>query len=346
MKKYLILLVALASFAGHSQISFGAKHFNKSGELEKGELEKFKSTTTIFVLSDVIDKNEYEKILKETWTVTPYKILTREEYELIELYQKNYSFVELMSTKKTKSSKMAGISLYTYLDIGMYNVTEIDKELPKVKTKNEKKRKYKIHEIFTENKKTIARIHLFPTRDFVDDVIFEWRMYKVVDKIYSENVFFNYTTGMLKNYFQKANNLIEIGDPYAMSGKDFNMEEIAKLSTSKLYVPNYLKGWKNTIKATIDDEAEAIALELFSTYEFDYEFISTEDLDSKIASGKEFFYLRYVVANNEKFVQIVNSKTGDIIFRDYITGMSWMIKKNNIEYLSKIITNSKKNLAK
>lgn len=60
----------------------------------------------------------------------------------------------------------------------------------------------------------------------------------LVEKMYTEDVFFNYSTGFLKNYFQQTNDLIEKGETYWMYEKDYDAKKIASLDTSKLYVPN------------------------------------------------------------------------------------------------------------
>lgn len=231
------------------------------------------------------------------------------------------------------------------MDIGMYDVEEINKKLPKVKAKKEEKRKRKIKEIFIENKDAIARFYFFPTGEFVD-LALKGEEDKIVEEMYTKNVFFNYTPGMLKNYFQKANSLITNGETYAMSGKDFDSEKIAGLSTSTLYVPEYVKQKTDAFTADIDDQDEKDAAKMFRKYEYDYEYISSNDLDEAIISGKELYYLRYVRVNNEKFVQIVNSKTGEVIFRDYIAGLTYNLKDKNLEYLSKTISKSQKKLSK
>jgi hypothetical protein len=48
--------------------------------------------------------------------------------------------------------------------------------------------------------------------------------------------------------------------------------------------------------------------------------------------------------NAERFLQIVNSKTGEIIYRNYMTGISYNLKSKHISDLnSKIIKSLKKN---
>ena len=48
--------------------------------------------------------------------------------------------------------------------------------------------------------------------------------------------------------------------------------------------------------------------------------------------------MRYVQTNSEKFIQVVNSITGEVIYRDYIPGLSYKIKAKNLEYLNKVVT--------
>ena len=102
----------------------------------------------------------------------------------------------------------------------------------------------------------------------------------------------------------------------------------------------------NAFTAEISDGEDKEVEKLFSKYDYDYEFISTEDLDKAIEENKEFYYLRYARANAERFVQVVNSKTGEVIFREYITGLGYNLKAKNLGYLSDVIAKSAKKLAK
>ncbi len=348
MKNYCIALLLLLSFAAHSQISFGARHVGKPVKLKKEDIAKFKATTTIFVLSDIIDRVEYEKILKETWTVTPYKIISKDEYNLFDMYRENYSFGELMGYKTMKQMKSGAVvtRLHTYFNVGVYDAEEIDKKLKKVKGKNPEKKKKKINSIFMGNKKAIAKFYLFPTDEFVAEALTEEREI-IAESMYTKDVFFNYTTGMLKNYFQKTNDLIAAEETYWMYEKDSNKEELASLTSNTLYIPDYITkktdAWSGGIFNRDNDEIK----KLFKDYEHNYEFITREDLDTAIANNKAFYYLRYIRVNAERFAQVVNAKTGEVIYRDYFPGLfSYNLKAKNLGALSKSITRSKKKLAK
>ena len=75
---------------------------------------------------------------------------------------------------------------------------------------------------------------------------------------------------------------------------------------------------------------------------FSKSIISDEELNNKILNNEELYYLRYVRMNAERFLQVVNSKTGEIIYRNYITGMSYNIKSKDIKELNDKIKKASK----
>jgi hypothetical protein len=165
---------------------------------------------------------------------------------------------------------------------------------------------------------------------------------KIFNALYTGDVFFNYKLGFLKNYFQKINDLIKNEEVYWMYEDDY-LPELKKLSNHKLYIPSYMtikyNGWKRQDSEKNDKNVE----DIFKKYDYQYEIISDEDLNNKILNNQELYYLRYVRMNAERFLQVVNSKTGEIIYRNYITGLSYKIKSKHIKDLNKkIIKASKK----
>ena len=73
---------------------------------------------------------------------------------------------------------------------------------------------------------------------------------------------------------------------------------------------------------------------LFEKYKYKYKWITKEDLSEKILNSEEdFYYLMYLQVNSEKYINVVNGKTGDFIYRDYET-LTYNIKKNDIKRLN------------
>jgi hypothetical protein len=117
-----------------------------------------------------------------------------------------------------------------------------------------------------------------------------------------------------------------------MYGSDFD-SEVKKLATQTLYIPDYFKLECQPLNS---DKING-PVKLLSNYKYKYEFIELGNLDGKIQSGEEFYYLRYVRMNSEKFLQIVNSKTGNVVYREYISGMSLGLDNGDIKNINKAI---------
>lgn len=333
--KFKVLALLLFAIQGYSQISVGPKHIGRSKEFKKGVIEKFKNTETIFLLPNVYDKSEYEKILKESWNITPYKIVDLENFDLKNYLNDKYSIAELIGIIETSTR---GTYLTTSFDIRMYDNEKILKKLNKLSVKKWEKRK---EEIFKKNTINIARFYLFPKDHFLYTLATSVKK-DIITSLYNENVFFNYNLGLLKNYLQKINNLIKANETYWMYENDY-LPELKKLANNKLFIPAYLgikyDGWKG-IDGEQDDEN---IKEIFKKYDYQYKIISTEELSNKILENQEFYYLRYVRMNSERFLQVVNSKTGEVIYRNYIMGLSYKLKPKNIKKLNKKIKRALKN---
>ena len=94
------ILLLLITFQSYSQVSVGPRHIGKSEKFKKGVLDKFKSTETIFLLSNIYEKEVYEKILKDSWDVTPYKVVDLESFEIENYLSNKYSVAQLAGFKK------------------------------------------------------------------------------------------------------------------------------------------------------------------------------------------------------------------------------------------------------
>jgi hypothetical protein len=142
--KLKILLLLFITLKSYSQVSVGPKHTGKSKKFKKGVLAKFKNTETIFLLSNVYDKNEYEKILKDSWNVTSYKIVDFEGFDIENYLSNKYSIAQLDVLKKIEQVNTEGeildyilILILKYMIVIKYLKNSINYHLKKErKTKN------------------------------------------------------------------------------------------------------------------------------------------------------------------------------------------------------------------
>lgn len=333
LKKLLLFAFLFTQIQLFSQVSVGSKHIGGSGEFENNEWQKFKNTTTIFVLSNIHDQDVYEKILSKVWTVTPFELVSFEDFERSNYFGSQYSIAKLGGFKRIKQMKTGSVtSLFTYVDFYLYDGGKIKEELQGL---SEKKFERKYRGVVSDAKINIARFYVYPKDDFIRTSISK-EMNEIVNSMYSDPIFFNYSPGMLQNYFQKINDNIKREEETSMYGFNY-LPTLKNLAQQTLYVPSYIGIKYNPWKMS-DGEVDPENLEnIFKKYEYAYEVISAEELNQKILKGEDFYYLRYVRMNAERFLQVVNSTTGEIVFKLYVTGLSYKIKPKHLKEISKSI---------
>ncbi|WP_055437268.1 hypothetical protein [Lacinutrix algicola] len=332
MKKISLLLLGFLLFSVLSaQVSVGPRHVGKSKKFPKERLAKFKGTETIFVLSDVIDINDYKKILDDSWSITPYKLIYRKDFNLLDYTEANYSFANLEGYHVTKTMESGAELeyLYIYINFFMLDGEGLKEGLSKL-DKSSWRYKKKYEKTFEANKEKLARVDLFPKDTFLPTAL-KSESSVIMDTIYSKDVFYNYKSGFLKNYFQKVNNQLKEGEEYWMYENDF-LPELKKLAKKTLYIPNYHLIKYNPWKMSSEKDEDKFT-EVFENYDHKFEFQDEKEIDRRILAGEEFYYLRYVRVNSQKFVHIVNSKTGEIVYRNYVAGMlsSYNLKSRHIK---------------
>ncbi len=336
--KILILLLISIQNIGFTQISVGPEHIGKPKQFKKDRLQKFKETTTVFVFSDVYEKSEYEAILKDAWTVTPYEIVSKDAFDPLVYEKGNYSIANIEGYRVsmvTKSNKTINF-LHSYFDFFMYDYPVIKKKVKRLNSNKPKKFKDKLSDIFFEHKFKIARFCLYPNKGFIDIALSKSRE-EITNNIYTEDVFFNYKPGMLKNYFQKVSDLIDKEEVYWMYEKNEFTQELAELPQATLYIPEYIGMKTNAWTSAIDKQEDNAIIKLYNNYLYKYEFLDDEVLDKKILNKEAFYYLRYVRVNSQKFIEVINAKTGDVIYRNYVPGFSYNMKPKYLKELNKAI---------
>ncbi len=238
-KNYLLILILFAlNFNSHSQIAVSS--FKKSKE----RYSKLINSETIFVLPNTYDKDEYDKILKDTWNLTPYQIISSDDFDITNYLDEKYSFFTFRGVKSSSQSKYGGevTYLYTYGDLTLYDTQSLKKKLAKISSKKLKK---KSAEIFNENSFTCARFYLYPKDEFVNTAILK-EIDEISYSLYNDDVFFNTKLGFLKNYFEFINIKLKQKEGFLMFDSDYT-KSLKGLINNKLYIPSYItinyNGW-------------------------------------------------------------------------------------------------------
>ncbi|PWK02122.1 hypothetical protein BC749_101183 [Flavobacterium araucananum] len=335
MKRILLIVMLALSIQNYAQVAVTASDRGANDPFEKGELEKFKATTTVFVLPQLNKKEDYEKILKEVWTVTPYKVVEPKDFKMLDFADGNYSIANLDGDIKVTSKGTTFV--HTNLVIRILDKEKFDKGFKKLKV-DDKRYEGKLKDLFRENLINIARAPLCVNNAFLVDAM-KTRSDEKADilfaRMYTENSFTNTNLGMLKNYFQQMNQIISKGEHCGLYD-DFAKPEIKNLKDATLYIPEAYMMEYNPWRISEKLRDEKDLKDLLEDYKYKFQFIKDEDLQKKILNNEEIYYLRYVSMNANKYLQVVNAKTGDPAYYFYGAG-SYNLKDNDFEKISKAV---------
>lgn len=294
----------------HSQVCVGnADYFNeKSNKNTNEEINNFKKTITVVALPEK-QRNEFNKIIKENWNITNVEFVSLSEFEKNkEKYVfPTYSYIKFDNFSIIK--KEGNINSWNFLNLNIGYST----------IKNLKKNGKSTFEDVS-----LATVYFSPILNF-----------KYKRKDYSSgNSIVNYEIGFFKNYIQFLNSSIKNNENFNCLDEFINKEKLKELKTKKLYIlQKVYENFQVKLNNDIDPEIE----DLLSKYEYDYELISSHDLQKKILDNNEdFYYFMYSQINSKKVLTIINSKTGEIIY-NYMNRMSEYIKKSDFKQISEEI---------
>ncbi|WP_299258999.1 hypothetical protein [uncultured Aquimarina sp.] len=145
----------------------------------------------------------------------------------------------------------------------------------------------------------------------------------------------NYGLGYLKNQLIEVNRLLLKNEKHGFYGNHENSEKLADLKEKTLFVPEEIKMRFHPRKKKLVDKKNSD--KLFQEYSWKYEYIDRKSLQSKILNAKEsFYYLMSTNAAKEKFVEVIDGYTGEVIYHDYNAASVDLVPKNIAHLNSKI----------
>ncbi|MCO5267613.1 MAG: hypothetical protein M9897_01815 [Brumimicrobium sp.] len=322
IKKITTLLCTIAycltiSFSINSQIAIA----------NLDQLAKLKSGTT-YIVMDNLDSDiskEYMEVYKKYWTIT--KIEFIKNSEIYSHISPNNSFFSINGLSKTTQFSSGNIGSATTKAGISYENTHIYLNLWMC---NDKYFKKKDPTIGLYDQTQIARIELFT--DFKTILTPELLFNSDYDGGGHIN---NWGVGFLKNYIQALMNFLNEGENRTLYSGITNVNELKNLKNQVLYVPDYILTKFN--KFTGDESKRFEEDKILKDYTYKYQLISTKDLNQKIMEDTTpFYYLIYVKSSTDKFVSVVNSQTGEIIYSKY-SAISYNIKSDDLKNIQKLI---------
>ncbi len=311
--RYLLLLLFILSIANNAKCQIAISN--------PSEIEKIKRGTTFIAMNDTTSERvkAYIEVFKRYWTVSKIQFIKYQEIEkylspensflTIGGYVTTTQFITLYRNGGQKN----GISFEnTHLYLELWTCDD------KYFRNKQKKR-----EFGDKDKIQVARIELYTDFETLMDP----------DKIFQSNFdgdghIHNWGPGILKNYVQSLMSFLSQGEEFSLYSGMMNSAVMKNLKSEVLYIPDYVLTKFN--KFSGDETKKHDEKELFEDYELKYKIISIDELNEKILNGTEaFYYLIYIKSCTDKYVSVVNSSTGELIYSVY-TPVSYNFKKSDM----------------
>jgi len=329
MKKILFVVGLLLSSLTYSQVSVTTSKKMNSSELNSELVNNFKKTTTVFVLKDKYTKEEYTDMLNSFWNVTPFEVVLESEFNYQNYLSTDYSLASINFLFVNKSQGKPGSAAnlaYFKLDLRVFNNEQIEK----IKSKISKGKNKDLEDTIAKNSDDIAHVIFQPKilSSKVGMALYSGDLDVISNWLANENdAFYNYSLGVLKNYFQSINTAILSSNGQSLY-EEVSLPELSQLKTKKLVIPNYMREL-GLVKEN----------DLKKNYSYGFEFQTLEEIDERIKKEEEFYYLQHTLINSDKFIQIINSKTGKVVLKNYsVAPLAIKFKKKHISLLDREIS--------
>lgn len=329
MKKIIALIVLFSILSCRSvsgQIFIGnikiskSKYLKSPKELKTEDIDKFKATKTYFIYDSeyfAFSKDEYAEALKKVWLVTDYEVIDRVEFlgkvkagNSVVFF--NYDMLKSAGNfmKNEKPAIQSDGEVYTRIQVSIIESIKTNK---KNKTTIEYNTYANSHfHAYTANRETMLK--------------------------------YNQGFGHLINTLKFINNKLNNNESYVSWGDFVNANEIKELKEHSLYVShNEICQCSHLDFPGRENELISHSNKLLKSYDFNATGITKEKLSKLILddNSEQFFYLTYnQQMNGFRVINIINGKTGNIIYQDY-KGAAFSLKEKDFKKLNKTIDKGK-----
>lgn len=319
-----LLMACTLSVSLHAQIQIGDAETpagGRAGKLEDEDVETFKKMTTVFFIQmkDKDRKADFEKVLKEVWTINPFIVATPDEMKTYSDGRKYASFG--FGGFVIASSKSASTHLSYDLSIDRY------------KKNGEQK-----------GRTLLARFILMPDNETLRESYRNIstgnntkQEQKLMTMFYTTSVFQNWGPGYLKGYALFINNALIAKERRGIFNQVVDKEALANLKNTTLYIPDYTKAKYNAFTGRDkENDEEGIDEELTKAYPYPVAYLSDVAMQQKILSPTEpVYHLQYIRSSTDKYVSIFESKSGKLIYSVY-SPISYNFKMKDLKKIAKL----------
>lgn len=292
----------------------------KAGKIAPADWETFKQTTTLFTLQfkDYDEAENYEKAIRSVWKITPIKIIRPNEIGNY-LDHEGYSFFTFGGFMVTSNpNAMSNVShLHVTYELWM----------PVLKKGKLSKQKMLARQFLYPNNQTLFTA-LKNKRDFSG---------AMSQHMYNDAEIYTWGPGILKGFLHTIQDGLSAKEERSIFKEIEDKAALASLRTDTLFVPKYVYTKFNMLTGSEKDDDDDADEQLSKAYPYPVKIVSNEELNERILDkSRPIKYLVYLKSNTDKFINVFDSKEGQLIYSRYVK-LSYNFKNKDLGKLAKAI---------
>jgi hypothetical protein len=272
-------------------------------------MQRLKERTVVFVLpkSESLYLDDYTNLLSKIWTITPIKVVNYTDVAPYLEDAEKYAFLAIggIQYRVISGSTSGSTNTHYYLTLSVpYTVTG-----KKTKVKHD----------------NLCRIELYPAMS----VIYHFSDKEVNTEMYSNSIFRNFTFPYMTVYLKFLHQNLKDGKRASVFNDYEDKTLLSKVKNDTLYIPEELIYSRNKFTGK---ESEKDDDDLFSEYPGKYKIVSNSELINIIRTrdeSKPIYLFEYVLSSTDKYVGVLDVRSGKIIYRRY-KAMSYNLKQKDI----------------
>lgn len=309
----------LGNINANAQIQIGSATQSRGpGKISDEELDRFKQSTTYFILQegDYEQQDNFRKAIAKVWTVTPFQIIKPEEMGKLDKNKSSFfSFGGFVTIRRGQST----VTYHPHLSYDLFMLSKNKKG----KTEQNLLGKIMLH-LDSRSMMYVLRYANGNNKNFTE---------KVTPFLYQEATMPNWTPQMLSGYLKVINDGLATGTLRSMFDEYTDKEGIKALRDQTLYIPDYVNTKFNMFtgaeKETESDEGEDNA-----SYAFGNKYLEAKEIEqAATVHNKAYAYLSYIKSSTDKFVSVFDGTTGKLLYTAY-TPMSYNFKSKDLKRIA------------
>lgn len=339
---FITSILILVSIFSMGQITVGDKFVgSRPSSLDDDVARQIKKSKLLFVAPEYIDKDSMKTVLQDVWTFNDVEVLDYKTFNKFEYVDGDYAICEFYTLRVEQDMRYSAGSFMrvrSFFNFYIFDSESINEKISKIKSSKKDLDVKKLEKIFDNATSRFARILLHDNTTYTQAVgaASNDDIQAAFGTIFTEPYFENFNYGMFKNHLQVIVSDIK-KDQSRIYFEEIESSQLSKLRKQPLFIPEYVTKKYAALEGVEEDDKDFFK-DLMSKYPYKYEVLPSKEISDKILKGEEFYYVRYTRYVAERFLEVVNSKTGEIVFNLYAAGaLNYNLKTKHFKQLAKNI---------